>query len=589
MSVPTGLNWWRCLSWSATGLLMLPLAASVPSTSGSSRVSSFSAGCPSLSGAGPVGAWSGEGSVAGSPGPSLSGLASYGSGVSGSAFVLSGSGLSSTDAATLTSAVSVMAWVKSSTAGVTQAVVSRSTGPGFRGGNDVSHGYSLRLGPRGDVSWEVDDPSSMVPEVVVAPLSSVVDGGWHHVAATWQPGSMAVFVDGVEVARQVSRSGSINPAASTPFMIGGEHSTPFGFTGLIDEVMLFNRAITAAEIAGCVPPQTIGTLAGTGTPGFSGDGGLATDATLRNPGGLAVDASGNLYFADSGNHRVRKVSPTGIISTVAGIGQYGFSGDGGPATNARLDTPWGVAVDASGNLYIADSYNQRIRRVSPAGIISTVAGNGAGGFSGDGGLATNANLKFPMWVAVDGSGNLFITDTNNQRIRKVSPSGTISTAAGTGNLGFSGDGGPATSANLNYPSGLAVDGSGNLFIADTNNERVRMVSPSGTISTVAGTGTRGFSGDGGPAVSARLSIPYGLAVDGLGNLFIVDGGNYRVRKVSPLGRISTIAGAGIPGFSGDGGAATDAAINPYSGVAVNALGWPYIADTGNSRIRRMAG
>jgi hypothetical protein len=176
--------------------------------------------------------------------------------VSGQAFVLSGSGLSSAAVATMTAGVSVMAWVRPVSAGVTQTLVSRSTGPGFRGGNDVSHGYALRVGPRGDVSWEVDDPSSMVPEWLTVPVTELFDGGWHHVAAAWSPGSMAVFIDGVEVARQVSRSGSINPAASTAFMIGGEQGTPFGYSGAIDEVMVFNRAITAAEIAGCVPAIT---------------------------------------------------------------------------------------------------------------------------------------------------------------------------------------------------------------------------------------------------------------------------------------------------------------------------------------------
>ncbi|MEI6403887.1 MAG: LamG domain-containing protein [Actinomycetota bacterium] len=215
---------------------------------------SLSTACPSASSSGTAGAWSGNGVTAGSPGPSLSGSVSYGTGVAGSAFVLTGSGLSSTSVLPSTGAGSVMAWVKATKVGVTQTLVSRSTGPAMRGGEDVSHGYALRLDPAGVVWGEVDDPSSMVPEVIAAPSAPVLDGSWHHVAASWAPGSMAIFVDGIEVARQASRSASINPAAATPFLIGGEHSTPFGFTGSIDEVVLFDRAVAASELVGCMPP-----------------------------------------------------------------------------------------------------------------------------------------------------------------------------------------------------------------------------------------------------------------------------------------------------------------------------------------------
>jgi trimeric autotransporter adhesin len=218
-------------------------------------------------------------------------------------------------------------------------------------------------------------------------------------------------------------------------------------------------------------------VAGTGSSGYSGDGGQATSAALNSPYGVAVDASGNIYIADTYNYRIRIVTKsTGIISTVAGTGSYGYSGDGGQATSAALDYPCGVAVDASGNIYIADTYNYRIRMVTKStGIISTVAGTGSYGYSGDGGQATSAALNSPYGVAVDASGNIYIADTYNYRIRIVTKStGIISTVAGTGSYGYSGDGGQATSAALRSPYGVAVDASGNIYIADTYNHRIRM-------------------------------------------------------------------------------------------------------------------
>jgi uncharacterized protein (TIGR03437 family) len=352
---------------------------------------------------------------------------------------------------------------------------------------------------------------------------------------------------------------------------------------------LFIADWTNCRVRKVSPGGIISTVAGNGNAGFSGDGGPATSASLNFPQGVAVDAAGNLFIADSQNDRVRKVSPGGIISTVAGNGSQGFSGDGGPATSASLNQPFGVAVDAVGNPFIADTANSRVRKVSPGGIISTVAGNGTSGFSGDGGPATSASLYCPFGVAVDAAGNLFIADTYNYRVRKVSPGGIISTVAGNGSLGFfSGDGGPATSASLNWPYGVAVDAAGNLFIADYNNYRVRKVSPGGIISTVAGNGAYKFSGDGGPATSAPLSHPSGVAVDAAGNLFIADTYNNRVREVTAGGIISTVAGNGSQGFSGDGGPATSASLNQPFGVAVDAVGNPFIADTANSRVRKVS-
>jgi uncharacterized protein (TIGR03437 family) len=328
---------------------------------------------------------------------------------------------------------------------------------------------------------------------------------------------------------------------------------------------------------------TIATIAGNGVYRYSGDGGPAVNAALNQPYGVTPDSAGNLYIADDQNNRVRKVSG-GTIATVAGIGGMGFSGDGGPATSALLYIPHGVAADSAFNLYIADTGNLRIRKVS-GGTITTVAGGGSGfPFSGDGGHATNASLNIPYGVAVDSAGNLYIADTGNNRIRKVTD-GTITTVAGNGNVGFSGDGGPATSASLNQPWAVAVDSAGNLYIADYENNRIRKVS-GGTITTVAGNGVVGFSGDGGPATSAFLNYPEGVAVDSAGNLYIADSGNNRIRKVSG-GTIATVAGNGAPTFSGDGGPATNATLDDPVGVAVDSAGNLYIGDSGNNRIREV--
>jgi uncharacterized protein (TIGR03437 family) len=340
-------------------------------------------------------------------------------------------------------------------------------------------------------------------------------------------------------------------------------------------------------VAKVSPSGTLAVVAGNGLEGFTGDGGPATGASLFVPLGLAVDANGNIYISDFGNSRVRKVSSGGIISTVAGNGLFGYSGDGGPAASALLNAPEGLAVDTAGNLYIADSGNQRIRKISPAGIISTVAGNGVAEFSGDGGQATAAALYSPKGVAVDAAGNLYIADQNNNRIRKVTPGGIITTVAGSGTRGFGGDGGPATSALLYWPTAVAVDLAGNLYIADQNNNRIRKVGPDGTITTVAGNGTGGFSGDGGPATNAALSGARRVAVDTAGNLYLGDAGNGRIRKVSPDGIISTVAGNGGFRFSGDGGLAAGASLQNPQNLALDVAGNLFVADTDNHRIRKI--
>ena len=362
---------------------------------------------------------------------------------------------------------------------------------------------------------------------------------------------------------------------------------------------------------------TISTFAGSGPTGlmpgaggFSGDGGAATSALLYNPQGLAVDAAGNVYIADGNNHRVRRVDASGNISTVAGSGTAGpgnggLSGDGGAATSARLNNPTGLAVDGAGNLYIADRFNHRIRKVNAwTGRISTVAGTGAtglgnGGFGGDGGPATSARLSDPKGIALDSAGNLYIADRLNHRVRKVdAATGNISTVAGTGTASFSGDGAAAIAATLNQPGGVAVDGADNLYISERNNHRVRRVdAATGNISTVAGTGTASLTGDGGAATSATLNEPGGLGLGANGHLYIADATNHRIRLIRSAAVpvpfvIETVAGSGATGagngaFSGDGGAATAARLHAPAGVALDSAGNFYIADVDNNRIRRV--
>ena len=260
--------------------------------------------------------------------------------------------------------------------------------------------------------------------------------------------------------------------------------------------------------------------------------GRATGAALSSPVGVAVDSAGSLYFAS--RNRIRKVDTAGTITTIAGDGTAGFSGDSGPATAARLDNPLGVAVDGAGSLYIVDEDNNRIRKIDTAGTITTIAGDGTAAFGGDGGLAIAAQLNSPSDVAADSAGNVYIADTGNQRIRKVDTAGTITTIAGDGTAGFNGDGGPATDAQLSNPLGVAAGSTGSVYIADTFNLRIRKVDTAGTITTIAGDGTFGFSGDGGPATDAQLNVPIGLAVDSDGKVYIADAFNSLIRLLTSV-------------------------------------------------------
>ncbi|MBX6390681.1 MAG: protein kinase [Frankia sp.] len=349
-----------------------------------------------------------------------------------------------------------------------------------------------------------------------------------------------------------------------------------------------------------LPLGTITTVIGSGSDGFSGDGGPATLAELDGPMGIAIDTERDyVYLADSQNHRIRRVDRDGVITTVAGTGEAGETGDGGPATSATLNQPQAVAVADDGTLYIADTYNHRVRRVGTDGVITTIAGLGSDQFgfsgevgedgltySGDGVPAAQARLNYPNDLLVDGAGNLYISDGENNRVRRIGTDGIITTVAGTGVHGYGGDGGPATEAHLSYPSGLALGPDGSLYINDQDNRRIRRVSPDGIITTVAGTGVTGFSGDGGPATEAQLdTIGADLAVDDTGALYISDGGNSRIRRVGPDGTITTIAGTGESAYSGNGGPAVEAEMVLPRGIALDDQGILYIVDTVDGRVR----
>lgn len=330
---------------------------------------------------------------------------------------------------------------------------------------------------------------------------------------------------------------------------------------------------------------TITTLAGNGLAGFSGDGGPAKSAKLDFPKGVAVDATGNVIFADSGNNRIRKVSTSGIITTIAGTGVAGFGGDGGPATAALIDQPNGVAVDQSGDVLIADLNNQRIRKIDTAGVITTVAGNGITGFSGDGGPAISASLNNSYTVLPGAANDFYIADTDNFRVRRVDSAGTISTFAGSVSYGCTGDGGPATAAGIGRPKGLAIN-AGRLMIA-AGCDFIREVDlTSNIISTAAGSntslGSGGFDGNGHSALSSVFFVPTGLSSDLAGNLLIVDAGNSQVRKLDSTTQIVT-AFAG--GYIGDGGAGTTATLNSPYGIAIDSSKNIFIADMYNNRVR----
>ncbi len=347
----------------------------------------------------------------------------------------------------------------------------------------------------------------------------------------------------------------------------------------------------AAAALCCSAEPTIRSVAGNGVQGYDGDGGPAARAKLNQPFDVAIGRDGAVYFSDTFNHCIRRVdAKTGEIATVAGCGQKGYTGDGGPATNARLNEPYGVALDAAANIYFVDRLNFCVRKVSAKdGSIATIAGTGQSGYSGDGGPASSAALREPNGLALDRTASkLYIADVKDQRVRVVDlASGTISTFAGTGKRERTGDGGPATRASLFGPRAVHVDAAGNVYICEREGNSIRKVeASSGIITTIAGTSRKGYSGDGGPALNATFDGPKEIDIDAAGNIFVVDTENQAIRRIdAKSGVITTVAGSAKRGGAGDGGPATAAQLDRPHGVAVDRAGKIYIGDTNNHRIR----
>ncbi len=335
--------------------------------------------------------------------------------------------------------------------------------------------------------------------------------------------------------------------------------------------------------------QIIATIAGSGVSGWAGDGGLAKLAKISAPRSTISDKQGNLFIVDAGNNRIRKVDNAGIITTVAGNAVGGFSGDGGPAVNAEIHDPNFLALDNLGNLFILDATNKRVRKINAAGIITTYAGNGTQIYPGDGLPATSVGFMSPFGICIDKNRNMYVSDAGNNVIRKIDTSGIITTIAGSGASGFSGDTGPAILAQLNNPYGLAIDTLGAIYLADAGNNRIRKIDTSGIINTIAGNGLTGYAGDGGPATSAVFSIYglWGLAVDFAGHVFTTDYNNHRVRMIDTNGIINTVAGTGVGGYSGDGWYANQAKLNVL-GVSVDQYGDFYISEYYDHRIRKVS-
>jgi trimeric autotransporter adhesin len=401
------------------------------------------------------------------------------------------------------------------------------------------------------------------------------------------------FLDiGNSAAWQLNPAGLLTQVAGVP---GGGYigdGQPALQTALIDPVEVTLDAagdlyISELQRVRSVTATTgiVNTVAGDGTFGFSGDGGTALMAVLNAPTGLALN-NGSLHISDTKNQRVRQVA-SGSISTVAGSGTPGYLGDSGPALSARLSSPTGLAFDPAGNLYIADTGNNNVRAVNPSEVISTFAGIGTCGSGAEGEPAALTPLCGPQGAVADLAGNTYVADTGGNRVIMVDLAGNIHTVAGTGTAGDAGAGNTSW-GELNGPTGLALDSAGNLYIADTQNHRIRMLTPGGAISTIAGAGTAGFSGDGGAAVAAELNAPSGVAVDTSGNIYVADTQNHRVRLVTTDGNIATIAGTGYGAYNGEDGAAVEMALYNPGGVTVDGQGNVYVADTGNNRVRMLS-
>jgi sugar lactone lactonase YvrE len=330
------------------------------------------------------------------------------------------------------------------------------------------------------------------------------------------------------------------------------------------------------EPSGFAQNYSVSTLAGSGSAGY-GDGN-GTSASFNDPNGVAVDGSGNLYVADRVNHRIRKITPSGSVTTMAGSGSAGYADGNG--TSASFNGPIGVAVDGNDNVYVADQNNDRIRKITPSGSVTTLAGSGSAGYAD--GNGTSASFSAPFDVAVDGNGNVYVSDAMNARIRKITPSGSVTTLAGSGDRAHAD--GNGTSASFSPPMGVAVDGSGNLYVGDLGNERVRKITPSGSVTTLAGSGSKGYAD--GNGTSASFNRPCAVAVDDVGNIYVGDYWNNRIRKITPSGSVTTLAGSGSAGYADGNG--TSASFNGPGGVAVDGSGNVYVADSENNRIRKIA-
>jgi len=337
-----------------------------------------------------------------------------------------------------------------------------------------------------------------------------------------------------------------------------------------------------------VPQFVITTVVGAGNPGFSGDGGPATEASIGHPTAVAMDSLGTLFIADVYNQRIRAVDPTGVIRTVMGTGRSGSQEQDLPAIETNLASAYGIAADAEDNLYVLDRVHTRIFRFGQDGIARRIAGTGENGFAGDGGPAVEALLRNPCHLAVGADGTLFIADTGNNCVRAVTPDGIIRTVVGTGEAGYDGDGGAAVDARLSGPAALAIDAAGVLYVADFANHCIRSITPDGIIRTIAGTGEPEYNGDGQPATECSIGEPCGVAVDSSGYVYVADQINCRIRVVTPAGIMHTVAGTGIEGYDGDGGPAEDARISNPDIIAFDRTGRDlYVPDYANAVIRKL--